>query len=138
MNHYKKRRCTYYVLVVAAITLSIYVLATARGIQLITADKITKGLRDWWLKKHPAETLPGYLITCAWCTSIYLAVGPAVSWVLAPEHPVLKSAAAVLAFSWLAVGAHKSMHLLDAKISMFSPAPAPADGDEVTNGEPSA
>jgi hypothetical protein len=122
------------VLVAAAITLAIYVLATARGIQLVTADKITEGLRKRWLKRHPETTLPGYLIVCAWCTSIYLAVGPAVSWVLAPEHRVLKSCAAVMAFSWLAVGAHKLLHLLDAKIAMFSP-PVPPAGDEVTNGE---
>lgn len=120
----------------ALITLSIYVLATARLIRLLTEDTITKAFRRWWLKKHPATTLPGYLITCAWCTSVYLAVAPAISWVVAPEHPVLKSGAAVFAFSWLATAAHKLIHLLDAKIKLFSPAPAPEAGnDEVKDGE---
>lgn len=115
------------------ITLLIYVLATARGVRLVTEDTITSGVRSWWLKRHPAETLPGYLITCAWCVSVYLAAGPAVSWVVAPDHLVLKSLAAVFAFSWLATGAHKLTHLLDAKIKLYSPA-APAE-DEVTGAE---
>jgi hypothetical protein len=105
------------------ITLCVYVLATTRGIQFVTADKLTDKARRWWLRKHPKDTLPGYLIVCAWCTSVYLAVFPAVSWVVAPEHKVLKSMAAVAAFSWLATGAHKLVNLLDVKIKLYSPAP---------------
>lgn len=117
------------------ITLFVYVLATARMVRLLTEDKITEAWRKRWLAKHPKDTMLGYLATCAWCTSIWLAALPAVAWVVAPEHPVLKSAAALLAFSWLAVAAHKLLHLLDAKIQLFAP-PAPAEKDEVTDGQP--
>lgn len=118
---------------VELITLFIYVLASARGIRFVVKDKLTEKFRVWWEARYPGrDSLRRYLITCAWCVSVYLVVGPAISWVVAPHHRVLKSLAAVMAFSWLATVALKLSDLLEAKIKLYSP---PAVPDEVTDGE---
>lgn len=114
------------------ITFAVYVLATARMVRLISKDKLTTRIRGWWLKRWPETRLLGYLITCVWCLSVWLAVVPGVSWVVAPDHVVLKSVAAVFAVSWLASVAQLGTVLLEAKIKMFSAVPEP----EVTNEEP--
>jgi len=48
-------------------------LATARLTRLITTDQILSPLRDRVWKKHPPESSKiGYLLTCDWCTSIWV------------------------------------------------------------------
>jgi hypothetical protein len=44
--------------------------------RLFTADEITKGLRGWIADQ---SSWAGYLITCDWCLSIWIAPLPAVA-----------------------------------------------------------
>ncbi len=54
--------------------LTILGLATFRITRLITRDVITERLRNWVWKKFPPETSKfGYLFTCEWCMSIWVA-----------------------------------------------------------------
>jgi hypothetical protein len=49
-------------------------LATYRITRLITRDVITEGFRNWWWKHFPPETKKlGYLLTCEWCLSLWIA-----------------------------------------------------------------
>ena len=52
------------------------VLATYRLTRLVTADEITKHLRGWVVDR--SEWF-GYLVTCDWCLSIWVAPIPTVS-----------------------------------------------------------
>lgn len=110
----------------ALITLLLYVLATARMVRLVREDEITRGLRKWWNKHTPAGSLRRYWITCSWCLSIAAALWPASAYVLAPDHLVPRFAAAVLAFSWLAVLSLELHRIAYGKAVMYTPAPAPA------------
>ena len=54
--------------------LVIYGLATYRLTRLITRDVITEPVRNWvWKKMPPDKSKIGYLFTCEWCMSIYVA-----------------------------------------------------------------
>lgn len=112
------------------LTLLLYVLATARMVQLIIDDELVRAPRKWWLAHAPEGTLRRYWITCAWCVSVFAALWPAGAYVLFPDHPIPRGAAAVLAFSWLAVLARQSLHLLEGKAKLYNqpmPAPEPAE-----------
>lgn len=55
-------------------------LATHRLTRLVLTDKISQPLRDKvWAKFDPGSTRLGYLITCPWCTSIWIGAGVAVA-----------------------------------------------------------
>lgn len=75
-------------------------LAVARITRLITTDRLTMKLRDkitarWGLEWIPDKTQPGasqgrpnslgYLLTCDWCVSMYVAAGVAVARTVAPR-----------------------------------------------------
>jgi hypothetical protein len=54
--------------------LVIYGLATYRLTRLITRDVICEPFRNWlWKKLPPDRSRLGYLFTCEWCMSIYVA-----------------------------------------------------------------
>jgi hypothetical protein len=59
--------------------LIITMLATYRLTRLVTADEITKGLRGWVVDR--SQWL-GYLVTCDWCLSVWIAPLPALSVVV--------------------------------------------------------
>ena len=59
------------------------VLATYRLTRLVTADRITQALRARIVSRN--RTL-GYLVTCDWCLSIWVAPLPAAGAVLYPEN----------------------------------------------------
>lgn len=87
--------------------LLIYALAVVRVTGLIVADAITADLRDRaleWLDDRPA-TLGSYvsiLITCFWCTSMWVgAVAAPLIWFWG-DNPVMLCLGLVLAFSQLA------------------------------------
>lgn len=49
-------------------------LATYRLTRLITRDEIFSNFRDWvWEKRPPDSSKLGYLLTCEWCMSIWVA-----------------------------------------------------------------
>lgn len=120
----------------ALITLLLYVLATARMVRLVIDDELVRSPRKWWLDRAPAGSLRRYWITCAWCVSVVAALWPAAAYVLAPDHPVPRMVAAVLAFSWLAVLAREGQTLLNLKVQIYSSTPVSADDDgQDTAGE---
>jgi hypothetical protein len=52
----------------------ILALATYRITRLVTRDVITEGFRNWFWTKFPPESKKlGYLLTCEWCLSIWVA-----------------------------------------------------------------
>lgn len=53
------------------------VLACYRLTLLVVADEITSRQRDWLLRRLGPDHKVSYLITCPWCTSVWLA-GPVV------------------------------------------------------------
>lgn len=95
----------------AAIILLLYALAVARVTRLITADKITEGLRGHvirWADRRaginpddPFAPTPllSYFVTCPWCVSIYVGAvaAPLAFWL--GESPWTLVPALALAFS---------------------------------------
>jgi Protein of unknown function (DUF1360) len=49
-------------------------LAVARVTRLINQDVILEDLRAWFVDKVGGESLLAYLVNCAWCVSIWVAV----------------------------------------------------------------
>lgn len=57
----------------SAIYFTIYALATYRATRLITTDEIFSNLRNRYWNRFPPETTKlGYLVTCEWCSSIWV------------------------------------------------------------------
>lgn len=60
-------------------------LAVYRLTKLVIDDEITSDLRDKVFEKFPPEsTKIGYLFTCPWCVSIWIAAGLLVGKKIAP------------------------------------------------------
>jgi len=64
------------------IPLIIIALATYRIARLLTTDVIFEGLREWVWKRKPPHTKIGYLFTCIWCMSIWVASGVAICYTM--------------------------------------------------------
>ena len=65
------------------IMLILVVLATYRLTRLVTADRVTDWFRAWAERSN--ATL-GYLVTCDWCLSIWVAPWPALAVVVWPGN----------------------------------------------------
>lgn len=48
-------------------------LATFRVTRLVVVDELFSGLRDRFWSRFPPSTRLGYLLTCSWCTSVWVA-----------------------------------------------------------------
>ena len=62
------------------LALVLAILATYRTTRLVTTDRILDAPREWIVARYDRL---GYLVTCDWCSSVWLApwlVGPAVLW----------------------------------------------------------
>jgi hypothetical protein len=58
---------------ISAVDLVIFSLATYRITRLITTDHVFNRIRDKFWNRFPPETTKlGYLITCEWCTSVWV------------------------------------------------------------------
>lgn len=87
-------------------------LAVARLARLITADRVTRPLRDWVAGIERDELgnrvgdarrpLADYFIECPWCTSMYLGIPVMAAVVLWPDSDVLLAVLLVLAGSLVA------------------------------------
>ena len=55
------------------VTLIGWYLAVARVTRLINDDVIFEDLRAWFIDRMGGESLLAYLVTCAWCVSIWVA-----------------------------------------------------------------
>lgn len=71
-------------------------LATRRGTRLVMEDKITEPIRNLIFKHSPNHPL-AYLITCPWCTSIWVAAVLVILPTLSPK--VASQITAILALS---------------------------------------
>lgn len=57
-------------------------LATYRLTRLVTTDTLTAPAREWVQARYDRI---GYLVGCDWCSSMWLALGPVLLGVLAPD-----------------------------------------------------
>lgn len=81
-----------------ALEFVILALATFRATRLIIADTVFSRIRDGIWKKFPPENGGiGYLITCEWCTSIWVASLLVLLYMIWPT-PVI-AGASILALS---------------------------------------
>lgn len=80
----------------------ILALAVTRITRLLTTDTIFSPLRDWVWRRfgNPGVSRIGYLFTCNWCTSIYVASLTVAMYKIAPVPTVTVSA--VFAYSMVA------------------------------------
>lgn len=70
-------------------------LATHRLTRLVTTDEIAAPVRELIWKNFPPEsTKLGYLITCPWCTSIWVGAGVALARRYVPGWSLLAPALA--------------------------------------------
>jgi hypothetical protein len=59
--------------------------ATYRLTRLITRDELLSGFRNWfWVKRPPETSKLGYLLTCEWCMSIWVASLLQISRMIVP------------------------------------------------------
>lgn len=69
-----------------ALTYIVLTLATFRVTRFITTDFLFDPMRQWIWKKFPPETTKiGYLITCSWCSSFWVAAIIIAAYLLAPS-----------------------------------------------------
>lgn len=75
--------------------------ATARLTRLITADYLTRGIRFWAVRRWgPDHDIP-YLLTCAWCSGLWIAGAVCtIAWFYGHTAPYLIATSA-LTVSWL-------------------------------------
>lgn len=106
------------------LTFAVYALATVSGAVFIKDDELFRTPRTWFTKRAPAGSLRAYWWTCIYCISMLPAAATAAAWVLVPEHPVAKIAAAGLAFRWLSVKMYTWQRLLHGKAALYDIPPA--------------
>jgi hypothetical protein len=63
--------------------LLLVVVATYRLTRLVTADRILDGFRAW---AERSNSTVGYLVTCDWCLSIWVAPLPTAAVLLWPDN----------------------------------------------------
>lgn len=86
------------------------ILATYRVTRLVTGDMISENFRSWVDSR--SKTL-GYLVSCDWCLSIWLAPLPAVAVVLWPDNRVVLIVLTALSLSALTGFLHLFENRLD-------------------------
>jgi hypothetical protein len=83
----------------STLTLVLVALATYRLTRLVTADKISQPIRE---KAIARSDFLGYLTSCDWCLSIWVAPIPVVVNVLWPSNRVILVGTVALACSAIA------------------------------------
>jgi hypothetical protein len=78
--------------------LTLVALSTYRLTRLVTADRITQRIREWAIAKGE---MVGYLATCDWCLSIWVAPVPSVLAIAFPENRLVLLAFVALSGSAL-------------------------------------
>jgi hypothetical protein len=64
-------------------------LTVSRITRLLIDDQLTIGFRRWVLEKWGADSWQGYLSTCPWCVSIWIAIPVMPATVLWPNQWVI-------------------------------------------------
>lgn len=67
------------------LTYVIFALASYRATRLVTTDVIFEPIREWIWKRKPSHKGIGYLITCNWCTGIWVSTILVLGYVFVPE-----------------------------------------------------
>jgi len=80
--------------------LLILALAVYRLTRLIVEDRLLEPAREWVWKRRGPDTMVGYLLTCYWCTSIWVSAAVVGLYLLVP--PVMLVVCLVLALSAVA------------------------------------
>jgi hypothetical protein len=78
--------------------LTLVALSTYRLTRLITADRLTQRIREWAIGRGE---MIGYLATCDWCLSIWIAPVPSILAVAYPSNRLLLGAFVALSASAL-------------------------------------
>jgi hypothetical protein len=78
--------------------LTLVALSTYRLTRLITADRLTQRIREWAIARGE---MIGYLATCDWCLSIWIAPVPSVLALIYPSNRLLLGALVALSASAL-------------------------------------
>lgn len=91
-------------MLLAVVLLLAGALATARLTRLMTADRITRGVRDRIVGRYGSASLPAYLVFCPWCQSMYfgLPVAAAVVAAVPALRPTGWTAVLTVGLLWLA------------------------------------
>lgn len=79
-----------------ALWYAITALATYRLTRLVTADQITQNFRGWVADR---SKWAGYLVTCDWCFSIWVAPWPTLALLHHGTNPVVQFGLVGLSFS---------------------------------------
>ncbi|MGP4003436.1 hypothetical protein [Streptomyces sp. 8N706] len=74
---------------------------SCRITRFITKDLLAEGIRSWAAGRFGDDSRPAYLVTCSWCTSIWVAaaVVPLAYWI--GDTLWFQGAAMVLTLSYL-------------------------------------
>ncbi|WP_326686325.1 MULTISPECIES: hypothetical protein [unclassified Streptomyces] len=75
--------------------------ATCRITRFITKDTLAAGFRIWIADRFGDDSRPSYLITCGWCTSIWVAVATTGSTLTLGDSLWLRAPAIALTLSYL-------------------------------------
>lgn len=52
----------------------VLVLAVARVTRVVVFDEVASPLRTWVLRRWPLPSKPGKLVTCYWCSAVWVAL----------------------------------------------------------------
>ncbi|MFH8679641.1 hypothetical protein [Streptomyces lydicus] len=76
--------------------------ATCRITRFLTKDALAAGFRSWVADRFGDDSKPSYLVSCSWCTSIWVASATAVLAHRAGGTTGFQITAAALSLSYLA------------------------------------
>lgn len=71
-----------------ALDLAVLALAAYRLTRLVTTDTLLEPLRERWWRRFPPSTQPGYLVTCDWCTSMWISAPLVLMYSIYPTATV--------------------------------------------------
>ncbi|NLU74453.1 DUF1360 domain-containing protein [Streptomyces sp. HNM0575] len=75
---------------------------TCRITRFVTKDSLAAGFRTWMAARFGDDSRPAYLVTCSWCTSIWVAAAVVPAAYLAGGTPAFQVVALILTVSYLA------------------------------------
>ncbi|MES4890088.1 hypothetical protein [Streptomyces sp. NPDC096012] len=76
--------------------------ATCRITRFVTKDTLAAGFRVWTADRFGDDSRPAYLVSCGWCTSIWVAAAVTPTAFLAGDTLAFKIAATALTLSYIA------------------------------------
>ncbi|MGW2210709.1 hypothetical protein [Streptomyces sp. NPDC001781] len=76
--------------------------ATCRITRFVTKDTLAAGIRIWTADRFGEESRPAYLVSCGWCTSIWVAAMVTPVAFLVGDTLAFKIPAAALTLSYIA------------------------------------